>query len=72
MSENLPQKRLCRPVYKTTFQVRQELYESPAAKEPVLSRTYSGRLRIDLLRMLCLGTIALSAVMIAGLLASDR
>ena len=47
--------RFSRPVYKTSFSVTEELYESPTAKEPVFSRTLKGRFRIDLLRTLCVG-----------------
>ena len=72
MPEKKLPKRLLHPVYKTAFHVTEELYESPTAKEPLLSRSYSGRFRNDLLRTLCLGTVLLSAVALASLLAGER
>lgn len=72
MPQQKPKKRLRRPVYKTVFHVTEELYESPAAKEPMYAHTVSGRFRIDLLRTLCIGTALLSAITLAGLLSRDR
>jgi hypothetical protein len=73
MNEKQGATRLPHPVYKTVFCVTEELYESPTAKEPVFSRTLKGRFRIDLLRTLCIGTVALTCIALAGLVAnSDR
>ena len=72
MSDRKITRRLPHPVYKTVFSVTQELYESPRSEKPLLSRTVNGRLRIDLLRALCLGTLALSAAAVAALLSDKR
>ena len=62
----------CRPVYKTSFSITEALYDSPAAKEPVLSRTLHGHLHIDLVRAACVSLVLLSAVAVVGLLADRR
>ena len=72
MTEKKQHMPMRRPVYKTSFCVTEELYDSPNAKEPVFSHTLRGRFRIDLLRTLCVGTLVLSAVALAGLFAGDR
>ena len=72
MSNKKTNKRWQHPVYKTVFSVTQELYENPCSEKPLLAHTVSGRLRIDLLRALCLGTLALSALAVATLLSEKR
>ena len=62
------EKRTLRPVYKTSFCIEEELYESPEAKEPFYSRREVGRFSFDLVRALTFGVAALAASAVFALL----
>ncbi len=68
MTEKRPAKKILRPVYRTSFSVTEELYESKTAKTPLYARTVRGDYRIDLLRLALAGTAVLSAALVISLL----
>lgn len=61
-------KKSMRPVYRASFSITEELYESPDAEEPVYSRKEVGRFSLDLVRAATLGVAALAASAILALI----
>lgn len=62
------EKKPLRPIYKASFCIEEELYESPDAAEPCYSRKEVGRFSVDLLRALTFGVAALAASTVVALL----
>ena len=61
-------KKSIRPVYKASFSITEELYESPDAEEPIYSRKEVGRFSLDLVRAATFGAVALAASAVLALI----
>lgn len=62
------EKKPLRPIYKASFSITEELYESPDATEPIYSRKEIGRFSLDLVRVATVGLAALAASAVLALI----